>query len=136
MDKFLPSAVKRKMAELQPQFYVIDGRAVAEKSGLGKHVNMVMQTVFFQLSGVLPIDKAIGLLKKSIEKAYSKKGPEVGVVVVLLVVWLYCTAGWGTVLLLLGGWLVVLLQGSCLCFGLRTRCSCWKVQWMEQRILG
>lgn len=39
---------------------------------------MVMQTVFFQLSGVLPIDKAIKLLKKSIEKAYSKKGPAVG----------------------------------------------------------
>jgi|LauGreSuBDMM15SN_2_FD.fasta_scaffold146046_1 pyruvate-ferredoxin/flavodoxin oxidoreductase len=38
---------------------------------------MVMQTVFFNLSGILPMDKAIGLLKKSIEKAYSKKGPDV-----------------------------------------------------------
>lgn len=73
-----PAQVKRRMAELQPQFYVIDARAVAEASGLGKHINMVMQTVFFQLSGVLPIDKAIGLLKKSIAKAYGKKGPEVG----------------------------------------------------------
>ena len=36
-----------------------------------------LQTGFFQLSGVLPMDKAIGLLKKSVEKAYSKKGPEV-----------------------------------------------------------
>ena len=36
-----------------------------------------MQTVFFQLSGVLPINKAIGLLKASIEKAYVNKGPEV-----------------------------------------------------------
>lgn len=69
--------VKRKMAELDVKFYVIDARAVAEKAGLGKFVNMVMQTVFFQVSGVLPIDKAIGLLKKSIEKAYSRKGPEV-----------------------------------------------------------
>ena len=65
------------MAAMKPDFYVIDGRAVAEAAGLGKHVNMVMQTVFFNLSGVLPMEKAIGLLKKSIEKAYSKKGPEV-----------------------------------------------------------
>ena len=57
--------------------YVIDAAAVAGKIGLGKRVNMVMQTVFFQLAGVLPIDKAIALLKKSIAKAYSKKGPEV-----------------------------------------------------------
>ena len=40
-------------------------------------LSVSMQTVFFQLSGVLPIDKAISLLKKSIQKAYSKKGPEV-----------------------------------------------------------
>lgn len=65
------------MASIKPDFFVIDGRAVAEAAGLGKHVNMVMQTVFFNLAGILPMDKAIGLLKKSIEKAYSKKGPEV-----------------------------------------------------------
>lgn len=70
--------VKRRMAEVKPEFWVIDARKVAEQIGLGKHVNMVMQTVFFQLSGVLPIDKAIALLKTSIAKAYGKKGPEVG----------------------------------------------------------
>uniref|UniRef100_A0A7S0RJ95 pyruvate dehydrogenase (NADP(+)) n=2 Tax=Chlamydomonas leiostraca TaxID=1034604 RepID=A0A7S0RJ95_9CHLO len=77
ISKYLPTTVKKRMAEVKPEFYVIDARAVAEKTGLGKHINMVMQTVFFQLSGVLPIEKAIALLKKSIEKAYSKKGPEV-----------------------------------------------------------
>lgn len=77
LEKFLPDKVKRKLAQLQPEFYVIDARAAADKVGLGKFINMVMQTVFFQLSGVLPIDKAIKLLKKSIEKAYSKKGPAV-----------------------------------------------------------
>ncbi len=74
LEQFLPDPVKKKLAQLKASFYVIDGRAVAENAGLGKHVNMVMQTVFFQLSGVLPMDKAIVLLKKSIEKAYSKKG--------------------------------------------------------------
>lgn len=37
----------------------------------------IMQAVFFFLSGVMPFEKAIALLKKAIEKAYSKKGPEV-----------------------------------------------------------
>ncbi len=65
------------MAQLRPKLYIIDGRAVAESVGLGKHVNMVMQTVFFQLSGVLPMGQAMALLKQSIAKTYSSKGPEV-----------------------------------------------------------
>ncbi|KAG1661267.1 hypothetical protein FOA52_003725 [Chlamydomonas sp. UWO 241] len=77
LDAFLPARVKRQLAQLQPAFYVIDARAVADSVGLGKFVNMVMQTVFFSLSNVLPIEKAIGLLKKSIVKAYTRKGPAV-----------------------------------------------------------
>ncbi|KAG2495627.1 hypothetical protein HYH03_006227 [Edaphochlamys debaryana] len=77
LSKYLPAKVKKQLASLQPRLYLIDAAAVARASGLGKHVNMVMQTVFFQLSGVLPIDSAIGLLKKSIAKAYERKGPEV-----------------------------------------------------------
>ena len=38
---------------------------------------MIMQAVFFYLSGVMPFEKAISLLKNAIEKAYSRKGPEV-----------------------------------------------------------
>ncbi len=41
LEKFLPAKVKKQIAKLQPQFYVIDGRAVAESVGLGKFVNMV-----------------------------------------------------------------------------------------------
>ncbi|KAG2483210.1 hypothetical protein HYH03_017908 [Edaphochlamys debaryana] len=77
LGKYLPDKIKKQLALLKPRLYLIDALAVAKASGLGKHVNMVMQTVFFQLSGVLPIDKAIALLKKSITKAYERKGPEV-----------------------------------------------------------
>ncbi|GLC36254.1 hypothetical protein PLESTM_000423900 [Pleodorina starrii] len=77
LTKYLPDKVKRQLAGLKPRLYLIDAAAVARASGLGKHVNMVMQTVFFNLSGVLPMDKAISLLKKSISKAYERKGPEV-----------------------------------------------------------
>jgi len=77
LSEYLPPRVKKQLATLRPEFYVVDARAVADKVGLGKFINMVMQTVFFGLSQVLPIDTAIALLKKSIEKAYSRKGPAV-----------------------------------------------------------
>mmetsp|Transcript_33261 Transcript_33261/g.73565 ORF Transcript_33261/g.73565 Transcript_33261/m.73565 type:complete len:1321 (+) Transcript_33261:162-4124(+) len=77
LETFLPAPVKRRMAELQPQLYVLDARQVADTVGLGKRINMVMQTAFFHLSGVMPMQQAIELLKKSIAKAYGKKGPEV-----------------------------------------------------------
>jgi hypothetical protein len=56
----LPARVKRQLAALQPQLYVVDARHVADAVGLGKRINMVMQTVFFQLSGVIPMDKVGG----------------------------------------------------------------------------
>jgi len=57
MGAALPAKVKRQIASLNPQLYVVDARAVADSVGLGKRINMVMQTVFFQLSGVVPLDK-------------------------------------------------------------------------------
>lgn len=77
MDAALPAKVKRQIAALKPQMYVVDARAVADSVGLGKRINMVMQTVFFALSGVVPISKAIPMLKESIVKAYGKKGEKV-----------------------------------------------------------
>ncbi|GFR48672.1 hypothetical protein Agub_g10627 [Astrephomene gubernaculifera] len=77
LSNYLPAKVKKQLAALKPQLYLIDALAVAKATGLGKHVNMVMQTVFFNLSGVLPMERAIALLKKSISKAYERKGPEV-----------------------------------------------------------
>eukprot|EP00798_Chlamydomonas_sp_ICE-L_P005518 gene5518-4149_t len=76
VENVLPTKVKRDLARAHPELYVLDALAVAISVGLGKRVNMVMQTVFFQLAGVLPMDRAIPLLKQSIEKAYAKKGPK------------------------------------------------------------
>jgi pyruvate-ferredoxin/flavodoxin oxidoreductase len=57
MGAAIPARVKRQLAALKPQLYVVDARRVADSVGLGKRINMVMQTVFFSLSGVVPIDK-------------------------------------------------------------------------------
>ncbi|WIA36898.1 hypothetical protein OEZ86_008144 [Tetradesmus obliquus] len=77
MEAALPAKVLRQLAALGPQLYVVDARAVADAVGLGKRINMVMQTVFFQLSGVVPMESAVPLLKESIKKAYGKKGEKV-----------------------------------------------------------
>ena len=49
----------------------------AGQAGLGKRINMIMQSVFFKLSGVMPFEEAINMLKKSIKKMYGKKGDKV-----------------------------------------------------------
>jgi len=77
LEKYLPLNVKRRLAELDARVYTIDASAVAESVGLGKRINMVMQTVFFSISGVIDIKLAQELLKKSIAKTYDKKGSAV-----------------------------------------------------------
>jgi len=59
------------------RFFVIDASKVARDLGLGSHINSVLQTCFFAISGVLPRDEAIERIKKSIEKTYGSKGTEV-----------------------------------------------------------
>ncbi len=70
----LPPKMQQQMIAKKIRFYVIDGYAVAEKTGMGKRVNTIMQTCFFAISGVLPQDQAIVAIKKAVEKTYGKKG--------------------------------------------------------------
>ncbi|HEC81597.1 MAG TPA: pyruvate:ferredoxin (flavodoxin) oxidoreductase, partial [Thermoplasmatales archaeon] len=77
LDKYLPNSLKRKIAEKKVRFYVINAVKIAEEVGLGGRINMVMQTVFFKLANVIPVDKAIKYLKDAIEKTYGKKGRDV-----------------------------------------------------------
>ncbi|MGX8249448.1 2-oxoacid:acceptor oxidoreductase family protein, partial [Escherichia coli] len=50
---------------------------MAALHGMGNRINTIMQTCFFALASILPRDEAIALIKKSIEKSYARKGPEV-----------------------------------------------------------
>jgi len=77
MDKHLPNSLKKIIAEKKLDFYTIDAVKIAENVGLGGRINMVMQTVFFKLSKVLPVDDAIKYLKEAIEETYGKKGKDV-----------------------------------------------------------
>ncbi len=70
----LPLSMQQQMLNKNIRFYVIDGYAVAEKCGMGKRINTIMQTCFFAISGVLPQEQAIEAIKHAVEKTYGKKG--------------------------------------------------------------
>ena len=59
------------------KFFNINALKISEAVGLGKRINSVMQAAFFKISGVLPGDEAIKLIKDSIKKTYEKKGEKI-----------------------------------------------------------
>jgi pyruvate-ferredoxin/flavodoxin oxidoreductase len=73
----LPAKMQQQILAKNIRFYVIDGYAVAEKTGMGKRINTIMQTCFFAISGVLPQDEAITAIKHAVEKTYGKKGQRI-----------------------------------------------------------
>lgn len=73
----LPVEVQKDLIEKEIKFYIIDGYAVAAKTGMGQRVNTIMQTCFFAISGILPRDEAIAQIKKFIKKTYGKRGEQV-----------------------------------------------------------
>jgi pyruvate-ferredoxin/flavodoxin oxidoreductase len=73
----LPREMQEQIIEKQIRFFVIDAYALAKQAGMGGRINTIMQTCFFGISGILPRDEAIAHIKKSIEKTYGKRGPEV-----------------------------------------------------------
>ena len=73
----LPAHMKKYIAENDINFYVINGTAIGEEIGLGNRINMIMQSAFFKLSGVIPEEDAVKYLKDSIKKTYGKKGEKI-----------------------------------------------------------
>ena len=73
----LPREAQETLIARRCRLFAIDGYGVAEKAGLGRRINTVMQVCFFALVGVPPIDEAISKIKKSIAETWGKRGPEV-----------------------------------------------------------
>ncbi|MDJ0790908.1 MAG: pyruvate:ferredoxin (flavodoxin) oxidoreductase [Acidimicrobiia bacterium] len=70
----LPLEVQRQIIDKRLDFHVIDASAVAREAGLGQRINTVLQTCFFALADVIPIDDAISAIKRAIDKSYAKFG--------------------------------------------------------------
>jgi pyruvate-ferredoxin/flavodoxin oxidoreductase len=77
LEKHLPAVVKRHLAKNNINFYIVDAVSIAKEVGLGNRINMIMQTAFFKLANVIPIEDAVKYLKESIEKSYGKKGEKI-----------------------------------------------------------
>jgi len=77
METQLPAKMRRLIAEKKLKFYNVDAAKIASNVGLGGRINMIMQTAFFQLAQVLPVDQAIDLLKEEIRSVYGGKGETV-----------------------------------------------------------
>jgi pyruvate-ferredoxin/flavodoxin oxidoreductase len=73
----LPMEVQQAINEKHLRFYVINAHKVANDMGMGGHINTIMQTCFFALSGILPKEQAIAQIKQSIRKTYGKRGEAV-----------------------------------------------------------
>jgi pyruvate-ferredoxin/flavodoxin oxidoreductase len=73
----LPREVQATLVEQRCRLFVIDGYGVAEKAGLGRRINTVMQICFFTLSKVLPPEEAMAHVRRSIEETWGRRGPEI-----------------------------------------------------------
>ncbi|HSA86108.1 MAG TPA: pyruvate:ferredoxin (flavodoxin) oxidoreductase [Nitrospira sp.] len=72
----LPREAQTQILDKRLRFYVIDAYHVAEDAGLGRRINTIMQTCFFALSGILPIERAMAQIKQTIEETYGKWGAD------------------------------------------------------------
>ena len=76
LDKHMPAEAKRYIAKNNVQLYTVNAIDLAAQIGLGKRTNTVLQSAFFALSGVLPVEDAIGYMKEKAQK-FMKKGKEI-----------------------------------------------------------
>jgi pyruvate-ferredoxin/flavodoxin oxidoreductase len=74
LDEKLPADIKRKIANDNINFYTINAVDIGREIGLGSRINMIMQSAFFKLADVIPLDDAVKYLKDSIVNSYGKKG--------------------------------------------------------------
>jgi pyruvate-ferredoxin/flavodoxin oxidoreductase len=77
LDEKLPAELKKYIADNNIEFYTINATDMATDLGLGNRINMIMQSAFFKLANVIPVEEAVNYLKDSVVKSYGKKGEKV-----------------------------------------------------------
>lgn len=73
----LPNKVKRYFAQKNITVYYINATKIALEIGLGNRTNTILQSAFFRITGVIPVEKAVEEMKHFIVKSYGKKGEDV-----------------------------------------------------------
>ncbi len=77
LAKHLPNKVKRYFAQKNITVYYINATQIAQEIGLGNRTNTILQSAFFRITQVIPVDLAIEQMKKFIIKSYGKKGESI-----------------------------------------------------------
>lgn len=76
-ERYIPASVRKTIAEKNLKFYCIDAEDLAQKVGLNRRINLIMQTAFFALGKFLPLKKSIEYIKAMAQKTYATKGERV-----------------------------------------------------------
>jgi pyruvate-ferredoxin/flavodoxin oxidoreductase len=77
LDQHMPAEAKKYIADNDIQLYTINAIDKAIEIGMGKRTNTILQSAFFKLAKVMPIDDAVEFMKSAAKKSYSKKGDAV-----------------------------------------------------------
>ena len=77
LEENLPGSMKRELAAKNANFYIINAVKIGEDIGLGNRINMIMQSAFFALSKVIPLDEAIAHLKDQVVANYGFMGDDI-----------------------------------------------------------
>ena len=73
----MPNEVQQQIIDKKLKFYVIDAIKLGEELGLGARINVIMQTAFFKISNIIPLELALDEIKDAIKKSYGKSGDKV-----------------------------------------------------------
>ncbi|MDE6187076.1 MAG: pyruvate:ferredoxin (flavodoxin) oxidoreductase, partial [Duncaniella sp.] len=77
LAKNLPNKIKKFFADNDITVYYINATKIAQEIGLGNRTNTILQSAFFRITEVIPVDLAVEQMKKFIVKSYGKKGQDV-----------------------------------------------------------
>ncbi|UFS71997.1 pyruvate:ferredoxin (flavodoxin) oxidoreductase [Geomonas sp. RF6] len=73
----MPVEVQQSIVEKKLRVFVIDATKLAEELGLGARINVIMQTAFFKISNIIPLETAVDSIRTAIKKSYGKAGEKV-----------------------------------------------------------
>ena len=77
VEKHLPAEAKKYIADNDIKFYIVNAIDKAREIGMGKRTNTILQSAFFALANIMPIDQAVEYMKAAAKKSYLKKGEAV-----------------------------------------------------------
>jgi len=77
LEEHLPATMKQYISKNNISFYTLNAVKIAQDIGLGGRINMIMQSAFFKIANIIPVEDAIKYLKEAVVTSYGKKGEKV-----------------------------------------------------------